>query len=118
MGGKYLVNGLECRLQDSQVISNQACRFRNFFLGPIPELVSASFSSPFQDIPQVSTQLTQHYLLHLQETQQIMSTKTLTWHSWKCEEKLGPEKKVPESAGLVGVFGPLVEGSGPSLAQT
>ena len=34
-GGKYLVNGLQCRLQDSKVISNQACRFQNFFLGPI-----------------------------------------------------------------------------------
>ena len=31
---------------------------------------------------------------------------------------LAKQKKVPESPGLVGVFGPLVGGSGPSLAQT
>ena len=30
--------GLECRLEYSQAISNQACRFRNFFLNPIAEL--------------------------------------------------------------------------------
>ena len=46
-GGKYLVNGLECRPHDSQFIPNQACRFRNFFLGPIPELFSARFSPHF-----------------------------------------------------------------------
>ena len=47
-----MVNGLECRLQNSQVISNQpeACRFRNFFLGPIPELFSASVSSHFLEM--------------------------------------------------------------------
>ena len=57
-----MVNGLECRLQNSQVISNQACRFRNFFLGPIPELFSASFSPHFQEIQKImSTQLTLHF---------------------------------------------------------
>ena len=44
-GGEYLVNGLECRLQNSQVISGQACRFRNFFLGHIPELFSTFFGA-------------------------------------------------------------------------
>ena len=33
-----MVNGLECRLQNSQVISSQACKFRFVFLGPIPDL--------------------------------------------------------------------------------
>ena len=32
------VNGLECRLEYSQASSHQACRFWNFFLGPIPDL--------------------------------------------------------------------------------
>ena len=36
-GCSDLVNGLECRLQNIQVSSNQACRFWNFFLGPIPD---------------------------------------------------------------------------------
>ena len=53
MGRKYLVNGLECRLQDSQVIPSQACRFRNFFLGPIPDFFSARCSSHVQEIPQI-----------------------------------------------------------------
>ena len=66
---------------------SQACRFRNFFLGPIPELFSASCSSHFQEIPQImSTQLTQHYFLHFQELHEIMSTKTQTWHSWLRQE--------------------------------
>ena len=97
-----MVNGLECRSQDSQVIPNQACRFRNFFLGPIPELFSASVSSHFQEIGKImSTQLTRHYFLHFQELHEIMSTKTQTWHSWlKCGKTLaeksygmGPRKK-------------------------
>ena len=54
---------------------SQACRFRNFFLGPIPELVSARFSSHFQEIPQIiSTPLTQRNLLHFQETMQQISS--------------------------------------------
>ena len=63
---------------------SQACRFRNFFLGPIPELCCASCSSHFQEIPQImSTPLTRRNLLHFQGTQQIMSTRTQTWHSWR-----------------------------------
>ena len=86
-------NGLECRSQDSQVIHNQACRFRNFFLGPIPELCSARSSPHFQEVQKtMSIQLTQHNLLHFQETQQIMSTKTQTWHSWQ-SSGMGPRKK-------------------------
>ena len=50
MGGKRLVNGLECRLRDSQVIPNLARRFRNFFLGPILELFSTRNLPHFQDI--------------------------------------------------------------------
>ena len=73
MGGKYLVNGLECRLQDSQVIPSQACRFRNFFLGPIPELFSARFSPHFQEIAQImSTPLTLRYFWHFQEVNEIV----------------------------------------------
>ena len=34
-GCSDLNNGLECRLQNSRVISNQASRFRNFVLGPV-----------------------------------------------------------------------------------
>ena len=87
MGGKYLVNGLECRLQDSQVIPNQAHRFRNFCLGPIPELFSARVSPHFQEIPKImSTPLTQHYFLHFQEIHKIMSAKIQTWHSWRSQE--------------------------------
>ena len=102
MGGEYLVNGLECRLQDSQVIPSQACSFRNFFLGPIPELLSARNSSHFQEMPKImSTQLSQHYFLHFQELHKIMLTKTQTWHSWlESDEKraekssgMGPRKK-------------------------
>ena len=122
-GGKYLVNGLECRLQDSQVIPNQACRFRNFFLGPILELFSASFSLHFQEIPQImSTPLTRRNLLHFQEFQQIMSTRTQTWHSWLRREKFrnGAQKKVPESAGLVrdDDFRPLTKYFPPMEAAT
>ena len=152
-----MVNGLECRLQNSQVISDQACRFRNFFLGPIPELFSASVSSHFQEIGKImSTQLTRHYFLHFQELHEIMSTNKTDlaflakpgmpslglsrqnlWYFQEmpqissahrgrhyllnflemrrktCRKKFrnGAQKKVPESAGLVG-------GSGPSLAQT
>ena len=63
---------------------SQACRFRNFFLGPIPELFSARFSPHFQEIPQImSTPLTRRNLRHFQEIQQIMSTKSQTWHSWE-----------------------------------
>ena len=32
--GCSVVNGLDCRLQNSQVISKQVCRFRNFVCGP------------------------------------------------------------------------------------
>ena len=39
--------GRECRLENSQVISNQACRFWNCFLGPIPELFSAIVVAAF-----------------------------------------------------------------------
>ena len=47
---------------------NQPCRFRNFFLGPIPELCSARFSSHFQEIPKImSTQLALCYFWHFQE---------------------------------------------------
>ena len=64
--------------------ANQARRFRNFFLGPILELFSASCSSHFHEIPQImSTPLTRRNLLHFQETQQIISTRTQTWHSWR-----------------------------------
>ena len=71
---------------------SQACRFRNFFLGPIPELFSARNLPHVQEIAQImSTPLTRRNLLHLQETQQIMSTKTQTWHSWR--NGMGPRKK-------------------------
>ena len=40
-----MVNGLECRLQNSQVISSQACRFRNFFLGPMQIFFCDSFAA-------------------------------------------------------------------------
>ena len=87
MGGEYLVNGLECRLQDSQVIPSQACSFRNFFLGPIPELFSARFSSHVQEMSKImSTLLTLHYLVYFQEMHEIMSAKTQTWHSWLRQE--------------------------------
>ena len=57
------------------------------FLGPIPELFSARFSTHFQEIPQImSTPLTRRNLMHFQELQQIMSTKTQTWHSWRSQE--------------------------------
>ena len=74
-GCSDLVNGWDCRLQKSQVISNQARRFQKFFLGPIPEPFSATFSSHFLE----------------------MRRKT-------CRKKFrnGAQKKVPESAGLVG----------------
>ena len=98
--------------------SNQACRFRNFFLDPIPELFSASFSSHFQDIQKImSTPLTLHYFLHFQELHEILSTKTQTWPSWlrfffefpgnavnNLHKKIrnGAQKKVLEPPGLVG----------------
>ena len=79
---------------------NQACRFRNFFLGPIPELFSASFSSHFLEIGKImSTQLTLHYFSHFQEMLENMSAQTQTWHS---RLRIGAQKKVPESASLVG----------------
>ena len=85
---------------------SQACRFRNFFLGPIPELFSASFSPHFQEISEISsTPLTRRNFRHFQEIQKIMSTpmtrqifghfqelqrtmsnKTQTWHSWLRQE--------------------------------
>ena len=54
-------------------------------------------------------QLGRHYLLNFLE----MRRQT-------CRQKFrnGAQKKVPKPPGLVGVLGPLVEGSGPSLAQT
>ena len=58
-GWKYLVNGLECRLQNSQVISKQACRFRNFLSGPHSGTLSAIFSPHFQEMREIMpTQLT------------------------------------------------------------
>ena len=87
------------------------------FSGPIPELFSARFSSHFQEIAKImSTPLTRRNFGHFQEIAKIMSTKTQTWHSWRSRN--GAQKKVPESAGLVGGSGPLVGGAGPSLAQT
>ena len=66
---------------------SQACRFRNFFLGPIPELCSARNLPHFQEMSQImSTPLTQRNLKHFQEIQQIMSTRTKTWHSWRSQE--------------------------------
>ena len=122
-GGEYLVKGLECRSQDSQVIPNQACRFRNFFLGPIPELFSASFSPHVQEIPPImSTPLTRRNLRHFQEIQQIMSGQRgqhnsrnfLEMRRKTCRNKFrnGAQKKNPESAGLVGGPGPSL---GPAL---
>ena len=62
---------------------NQASRFRNFCLGPIPELFSATFSSHFQEMPKImSTQLTLRYFSHFQEMLENMSAQTQTWHSW------------------------------------
>ena len=86
---------------------SQAWRFRNFFLGPIPELFSARFSLHFQEIAQImSTQLTQHYLLHFQELHQdfVGSNPELAILAKTCRKKFrnGARKKVPESAGLVG----------------
>ena len=47
---------------------SQACSFRNFFLDPIPELVSARVSSHFQEFDKImSTLLTQHYFAQFQE---------------------------------------------------
>ena len=114
--------------------SNQASRFRNFFLGPIPELFSASCSSHFQEIGKImSTQLTRHCFLHFQEMLEIMSAQTQTWHSWrrriswvdiifgiswKCDEKrtekssgMGPRKKFRNLQAWLGVPGQV-------LAQT
>ena len=54
-----LVNGLECRLQNTQVIFNQAPKFQNFFLDPNPELFPASLSSHFQEIQNNAYPLTQ-----------------------------------------------------------
>ena len=66
---------------------SQACRFRNFFLGPIPELFSARNLPHFREIAQImSTPLTRRNLKHFQEIQQIMSTRTQTWHSWLRQE--------------------------------
>ena len=76
---------------------------RNFFLGPIPELFSASFSSYFQEIKKMSTPLTRHYFLHFQKIQKIISTKTQTWHSWRS---------------LVGRSRPRLGSPGRVLAQT
>ena len=117
MGGKYLGNGLECRSQDSQVIPNQACRFQNFFLGPIPELFSRSCSSHLQEIQEImSSPLTRRNLWHFQEMPQISSGQRgrhylldfLKMRRKTCRRKLwnGAQKKVPESAGLVGGSGP------------
>ena len=109
-----LVNGLDCKLQNNQVISNQACRFRNFFLGPIPELFSVGFLAHFLEMPKImSTQLTLRYFTAFQEMSEFLSAQTQTWHSWH-----GAQKKVPESAGLVrgsgSSFGPdLIFKSGP-----
>ena len=43
--------GWACRLQNSQVSSNQACGFRNFLLGPIPELFSVTCFAAFPGTP-------------------------------------------------------------------
>ena len=60
------------------------------FMGPIPELFSASVSPHFQEIQKImSAPLTRHYFLHFQEMHEIMSTQTQTWHSWL---RWGPEK--------------------------
>ena len=72
---------------------SQACRFRNFFLGPIPELFSARFSPHFQEIRKImSNPLTRHYFSHFQEMHEILSAQTQTWHSWT----KNLQKKVPE----------------------
>ena len=108
--GTYLVHGLEYRLQDSHVFSNQPCRFQNFFLAPIPELCSASFSSDFQKIQKImSTQLTQHFLTFL-EMQKIMLGQLgrhyflnfleMRRSTRRKKSGMGPRKKVPESASL------------------
>ena len=130
MGGKYLGNSLECRSQDSQVIPNQACRFRNFFLGPIPELflqvfrrISRTFKNNvdptdptlFFAFPApgiASLFFCQHDFLNFLEMQQIMLGQLgrhyflnfLEMRRNICREKFrnGAQKKVPESAGLVG----------------
>ena len=72
-GCSDLVNGLECRLQNSQVISNQACRFRNFFLGPIPEFSFERFLPNNREMPKImSTQLTLRYFTAFQEMHENM----------------------------------------------
>ena len=45
----------------------------------------------------MSTQLTLRHFMAFQEMFEKMYAQTQTWHSWN-----GAQKKVPESAGLVG----------------
>ena len=78
---------------------NQACSFRNFFLGPIPELVSASCSPHFQEIQFPGT-----------VKNGVGSAGSTLFFEFPgnaaktCRTKFrnGAQKKVPESAGLVG----------------
>ena len=93
-GCSDLVTGLECRLQNSQVIPSPG----------MPSLgLSLHIFNHFLETPTITYgQLGRHYFWHFLEMRRT-----------SCRKKFrnGAQKKVPESAGLVG-------GSGPSLAQT
>ena len=78
--------------------------YRTASSSPTRPADSGTFSPP--GMPSLG--FCRHYLLSFLE----MRRKTCR----KVPERA--QKKVPESAGLVGGSGPLVEGSGPSLAQT
>ena len=79
--------------------------------GEAVNLKCLKISYMFLEIREITLgQLGRHYFSHFQEMRRkACRTKQI---------RNGAQKKVPESAGLVGVSGPLVGGSGQSLAQT
>ena len=99
-------------------------------LGPEPPTRPADsgtfFLAPFRNYS--SGRLSRHNFMHFLELRKIMSGQQgrhcfsqfleMRRKTFRKKFRNGAQKKVPESAGLVGGSGSLVGGSGPTLAQT
>ena len=79
---------------------NQASRFRNFFLGPIPELFSASCSSPRN--AKSGFELTYFQAFPGNANNNVGSAGSTLFLAFPGNAAKNLQKKVPESAGLVG----------------